>query len=406
MSRVASSLRAIAERPASWIAAGLFLPVIVVASALSRRTHTTGSPRLLWGPTPIISLKYWSAAMRNRGYESQTLVNGVYSINSRGDFDRTYQDFVPWLPGGALIRPYLAYIWALSRFDVFVSFFDGGLLASTAVASAEWPLLRLARKRVILMPYGSDIAVPEHLGPFRDVVLQDYPHLAERAAATRARVDRLSRWGDLVIRNIQPGYLPRHDVLWPTCLAIDTDQWVPTTEPSTNDGKVGCVRIAHSANHRRIKGTEAVIAAVDELRGEGLDVKLELLERVPNEVVRRTLADADIVVEQLICGYALAAIEGMAVGRPVVSNLSWLPDEIRTTSALRECPIVDASVETLVDRLRDLVTDPERRRALGRRSRDYVLRWHSYDAVGRQWSDLVEGVWSGDGRSPGAEDLA
>ena len=49
-------------------------PVLVLAAlvtrfdgALSRRR--VRRPRLVWGPVPIISIKYWSDSLRARGYE-------------------------------------------------------------------------------------------------------------------------------------------------------------------------------------------------------------------------------------------------------------------------------------------------------------------------------------------------
>jgi hypothetical protein len=47
------------------------------------------------------------------------------------------------------------------------------------------------------------------------------------------------------------------------------------------------------------------------------------------------------------------------------------------------------------DRLRELATDAERRRALGERSREFVLRHHSLDAVGSVWDAVFRHVWSG-----------
>ncbi len=53
----------------------------------------------------------------------------------------------------------------------------------------------------------------------------------------------------------------------------------------------------------------------------------------------------DIVAEQFLGGYALFAIEGMSAGKPVLSNISWMADDLR--EELGDCPIVDATPETL-----------------------------------------------------------
>jgi glycosyltransferase involved in cell wall biosynthesis len=337
-------------------------------------------------------LKYWSEAVRGRGYESTTLVNSVLPINRRGDFDRLIPEFAPRLPALRFLRPYVAALWALRTHDVFCFFFEGGVLAHTPLARVELPLLRLAGKRVVAGPYGTDIAVAGHLGPYEEVVLATYPDLRSRAAAIRARVDHVLRWASFVVKNVQPGYLPRWDLYWPTQLAIDTELWAPRGPTASRE----VVRVVHSPNHRRIKGTDALVAAVDELRAGGAPVELVLCERLPNEEVRRVVADADVVVDQLVCGYGIAAVEAFSAGKPVVTRLSWLAPELRSGRWFRDCPAVDASVENVRERLADLVADGDDRNARAAASREYALRYHSYDAVGGVWDAIFRHVWQGE----------
>ena len=144
----------------------------------------------------------------------------------------------------------------------------------------------------------------------------------------RRRVDHLSRHADAIVRNINPGYLPRWDVLWPNQFAIDVEAWAPAGEKGRADGRDGEVVVVHAPNHRALKGTEHVIAAVETLRGEGLQVRLDLLERRPNEEVRAALHGADILAEQFLAAYAMLAVEGLACGTPVMAHLSFLPSEV------------------------------------------------------------------------------
>jgi hypothetical protein len=363
-----------------------------VTAIVERFRGRRARPRILWGSTPIIMLKYWSEAVRRRGYESSTLVNSVLPINRRGDFDRLIAEFPPRSPQLRFLRSYVAALWALRAHDVFCFFLEGGVLAHTPLARLELPLLRLAGKRIVVGPYGTDIAVAGHLGPYEEVVLETYPELRSRAAEIRARVDHVVRWASFVVKNVQPGYLPRWDLYWPTQLAIDTEHWAPGE--STRDEAT--VRVVHSPNHRRIKGTDALVAAVDELRSQGSPVELVLCERMLNEEVRRAVIDADVVVDQLVCGYGIAAVEAFSAGKPVVTRLSWLPEELRGGPWFRDCPAVDASVHDVRDRLRELVDDPEQRNARAQASRDYALRYHSYDAVGAVWDGIFRHVWNGE----------
>jgi len=384
------TFRDVARRPAHLLASAVFaLPILVCAIlgrglSLGRRKRL---PRLVWGPVPIINIRYWSEALRRRGYQSTTLVYDVYAINDPGDFDRVGRSG-PLRP----LLPYTAFLWVLLHADVVNFFFDGGFLAPTALRSFECQLLKLAGKRIVMCPYGSDIAVPEHLGPFRAATVATYPHVVERAEATRRRVRYFCRWADFVIRNLQPGFLPRWDILWPTCVAIDEQLWAPNDEPAEPRDEVVVV---HSSNHSELKGTAVLAEAVERLRQLGVPLRLELYERVPNTVVRTAVRGCDVLADQFLAGYGLAAIEGMSSGKPVLSNLSWLDDDMREGTALRECPIVDSPPDRLEESLRRLALDPALRSRLGAAGRQYVLDHHSLAASGRVWEQIYARVWKG-----------
>lgn len=364
----------------------------------ARRWRGAG-PRLLWGPTPVIALRDWSAAMRALGYDSLTFARNVYDINRRDDFDVHRDRFLAGVPRADAARDFFAFAWALRHADVFLSYLNGGYLRGTLLERLEGPLLRVAGKKLIVFPYGSDIAVPGHLGVAEEALLQDYPAFAETGDVVRRRVLYFCRWADLVIRNYQYGFLPRADLLWPTMIAIDADHWHDRGASSGADGSDGPVTVVHAPNHRHVKGTQFLLDAVDRLRAEGLDVRLDLIERRPNEDVHRALVDCDVVAEQFVAGYALFAIEGMSAGKPVVSAMRSLAPDVRATPEIRACPIVDSATGDLADNLRELVTDPIRRAQLGAEGRRFVLAHHAREPVGRIWAELIDRVWRG---SPGA----
>lgn len=375
-------------------------PILAVASVLGRRVtarrRRTGLlPRLAWGPTPIISIRNWSRGMRALGYESTTLVWNVYPIHQRIDFDLLRDDFGLRTRLFELWRDYAPFVWVLRNADIVLTFFDGGFLQNTPYRWLELPILRLAGKTVIVSPYGADVAVRGYLAGWEQAMAVDYPELVARSDTTRARVDWFSRHADVTVRNINPGYLPRVDVLWPNQYALDPAEFSPGMK-SGADGRDGRVSVVHAPNHRRIKGTDDLLRAIETLSEEGLNIHLVLLERRPNHDVRDALRHADIVAEQFLVGYGLLAVEGMASGAAVISNVGWLPDEIRSHPAIKESPIVDATTDTLTDRLRELVLDPERRERLGSLGREYVLRWHADAAAAHTWQGIVDAVWKGE----------
>src|SRR5256885_5121955 len=131
----------------------------------------------------------------------------------------------------------------------------------------------------------------------------------------------------------------------------------------------------HAPSSRARKGTEHVVAACAEL-----NVDLEIVEGLDHREAFERYRRADVIVDQLNAGwYGVFAIEAMALGKPVVT---FLHDEAvrRTEEAFGvKVPIVSATKETLVDRLRELAAAPEERRRLGAEGRAYVERVHDVD---------------------------
>lgn len=377
----------------------LFLAAVAARPGTSRRRTSGAKPRLVYGPVPVISIKFMREAMARRGYEARTIVHDVYAIHEPADFDevlaRPGASF-PVRAARALLGPYVVFTRALFRFDVFHVFFDGGFLLTTPLRLFEVQLLHVAGKKVVAMPYGSDVAAPSHMHSLtlRNALAANYPHLARTEADTLRRIRYFSERADFVVACIMHlETLPRWDLLTTHYYPIDTEAWQPV-EPAERSG---AVTVVHAPNHRALKGTEFLVAACEELAREGVPVELRLLEGLPNREVKRVLAESDILAEQFIIGYALTAIEAMSLGKPVLSNLhdNYYYEAFRLYTGLDECPIIDTPIDRIKENLRALVEDPERRRALGAAGRRYVERFHSYESAGQMWEAIYGHIWHG-----------
>lgn len=373
------------------------------ASRTRRRRKAGAPPRLLYGVTPLISLKYMSEAMRRRGYETHTYVSGVAAINESSDFDASVDDLFGAGPIATktriLLGPYVALCRALRRGDVFHYFFDGGYLSPTPARFVEARLLHLAGKKLVVMPYGGDVAVPSrfHSAVWRAAFVDDYPELADpaRERETERRIEHFTAHADFVVAClVHFETLPRWDLLTTHYYPIDTEAWQPPAETPSHDG---ALVVFHSSNHRGVKGTDRLIRACRELVDEGVDIELVLAEGLPNRRVRELAERCHVVAEQFVLGYALAAMEGMALGKPVVSNLTdgWYYEAFREHTGLDECPIISTSVEDLKETLRTLAGDASLRERLGTAGRRYVVAHHGYEPVADMWEAVYAAVWHG-----------
>ena len=377
----------------------IFIIVGVTGAIYVRFFKSNEKKRIVWGSTPIINNYYWSKAMKNIGYQSECFTYDFFrSINKRSDWDRIIDEEYKWLP--LFIRPYIAFNDSLFKYDIFVIPFSGYFIGHTLMKNFQSFLFKLANKKVIVIPYGSDSYV------YRDVrssslihgLLMSYPEAARKQESIAADVVYWVKNADCVIPGIMgaDGF-GRWDLLIPSTLFIDIDLWQQSNKKNFADGINSEVVIAHAPNHRGFKGSEFIIDAVNQLKSEGLKIEFQLIERMQNNQVRQKLeTEVDILVEQIIAtGHALNALEGMASGLPTISNLEdetyILP--LRRWSYFNECPLVSATPENLVDVLRKLVTRPELRHQIGQASRKYVEKYHGLDSAQYMFTNVIDYVY-------------
>ena len=144
------------------------------------------------------------------------------------------------------------------------------------------------------------------------------------------------------------------------------------------------VRIVHAPSNTESKGTDYVIEACKEL-----PVDLDVVHGVRNEEALERYKQADIVVDQLLRDWhGIFTIEGMALGKPVVTSLD--EDAVRQTeeSLGVHVPIVRATKDDLVEKLRPLVESFEERKRLGQLGRAYVEEVHDVERMTDRLLDI------------------
>jgi hypothetical protein len=380
-----------------WLVLPLFVLFSYLSALLARViSKPNNNRRLVWGSAPIINYSYWSRAMRDAGYSSDTFTTDYYSsINKRDDWDRILSENYCGVP--YLLKPFVAFIHSLFSYDIFIISFDGFFLGSTPLAYFQASILKLAGKKIIVIPYGGDSYIYRRIRSIGTLhgLLMSYPMAARNQRKISRDVDYWCANADVLIHGFMAvdGF-GRWDIHVPSPLSIDLNSWLPSIKTNNTDGINGTVVVTHAPNHRGFKGTEFILEAVCALQNEGLKIELKLLERIQNTEVKRILReDTDILVEQLIVtGHGINGLEGLASGLPVISNLeddSYVMP-IRRWSYFNECPLVSASPETLVDVLRKLVTRPELRQQLGKASRAYAEKYHGLDSAQYLFTSVID----------------
>lgn len=206
--------------------------------------------------------------------------------------------------------------------------------------------------------------------------------------------------------NINPNV---HEV--PEFYCLDPNIWHPDIDIPDNymlPSLPGGVRLYHAVGNRtertrkdgvNIKSSHVYVPLVDKLKSEGLDVELIEPVGVPNKEVRFLQVQSDIFLDMLTVGWFGAnAREAMMLGKPVICFLrpEWLESLRREIpDYANELPVISATPETVEFILRELIDNPEKRKAVGEQGRQFSLKWHSGDSAAKHfdyvYSQLILG---------------
>lgn len=201
-----------------------------------------------------------------------------------------------------------------------------------------------------------------------------------------------------------------HEV--PEFYCLNADFWnpdiaVPAQFKLKNDSDI--IYVYHAVGNKRdrtkengvnIKSTHVYLPLIKKFQDEGLKIELISPDGVPNKDIRYYQVQADIFLDMLSYGwYGATAREAMMLAKPVICYIrpEWL-DSLR--EELPECadelPIISALPETVEDILRDLILHPEKRLEIGRKSREFCLKWHSDHIAAQRFDTIYNRLLRGD----------
>jgi glycosyltransferase involved in cell wall biosynthesis len=358
----------------------LFVPLLIV-TALSRLAERPIDVGL--GPLPSINSRGHKKCLERYGYRAETFVYHTRYLTS--DFDVSFQKYLPRALG-----PYAAYAFCLFRYKCLYTYFTGGPLGfTTLLARCEPYLLRLAGIRTVIMPFGADVHELTRTKSLLmvDAYSKDYPGFRHDRARTASLIDVWTHGADHIISGCDwVDFMYYWDTLMLSHLAVDTDAL--DAAPAALHQPEGPLLFLHAPNHRNLKGTGQIVKAVDALRARGLAIELSIVESVPNSQMPDLIRAADVVIDQLVVGwYAMFALEAMALGKPVICYVRPDLRDLYVGADLiepGELPLIEASAGSIEDILMQVASMPRPAlRALGLRSRAFVEKHHSIEAVGR-----------------------
>lgn len=267
---------------------------------------------------------------------------------------------------------------AISHYDVFHFFWGVSLLDFWRFYGIDLPVLRALGKKIVVHFRGSDIINLKYY-------TESDPGQDSKSTELQKRKVRYWRRFAHKVLVSTPNLL---DAAGPgACVVpqvIDVDYWRNTEQYSSTS----TIRIVHAPTRRAIKGTDAVIRVIENLRKSGLPLELCLLEGTPYHQIKDEMARADIGIDQLRLGwYGKVAVEFMALGKPVISYI----DPIFRSYA-DGLPIISANEHTLEQVLSELVNNVAWQRRLGEAGVAYAAAHHDVRLIASRLLELYDSI--------------
>ncbi len=282
-------------------------------------------------------------------------------------------------------------LWATAFHDVFIFTYGQSFLRN-----CDLPLLRLCRRKIIFVYFGSDSRPPYLDGAVQ--LCTPAPSVEElllRTERQKRSIRRTERYADVVINNPLGGHFhQRPFVSWfQVGFPIRPLPATPVACDAGGHSTPGAVRILHAPSHPLAKGTPQICEAIENLRGRGHEIDFIEVTGRPNCEVLEELARCDFVIDQVYCDTPMAgfAAEAALLGKPAVVGgyggpqfARWIPASLMPPTLYCHPDALEASIERLI-------VDVQYRRQLGRDARNFAIREWAPTAVAGRFLRLIDG---------------
>jgi glycosyltransferase involved in cell wall biosynthesis len=320
-----------------------------------------------------------------------------YDLDIALRFPRMYRNFF-----GQLLLIYGFFFWALYKFDVFIMPFRNRLLDRTGFLMCfEFQLLHMARKKIILNPYGGDIQFSEvwktsDNKAFKTLYLawESDPYYSNVSSNKTLKNTRYcQQYADALIIAIDwPDYLEESEFNYLHMRCVPKISDIFSKSASKND----LFTIFHATNHAHFKGTKYLEKAVLEINKNGKICELIIFKDKAHNNVLKGIQNADVVFDQILLGaYGRLAIEAMSLGKPVIC---YLREDLKKLYKIwDECPIINANIDNIKEKILELMKmSNEGREIIGQKSIEYVHKYHSPEYVGERLHQIIQKVVNND----------
>ncbi|MCL6415803.1 glycosyltransferase [Aestuariirhabdus sp. Z084] len=284
------------------------------------------------------------------------------------------------------------FFYAVNKFDVYNFYFSSTLLPF----SLDLPILRMLGKKVVMIYCGSEVRLVEverSRNEFWSIIEPELKSTLDDVVYDKYKKIRMIWQGFWCHKLLAPRNLYDHVVGFVPKKKIVSDLWVHNLSSYRNPVSVGSdkegslLRIVHIPSSPRVKGTHYFRSAVAELKSEGYCFDYKEVTNVSHFEAMSQLAEADIVLDQLLIGgFGSLSVEAMSYGKPVVC---YLIDSVKSQH-YADCPIVNANIFSVKDRIKELIVNDKLRMDLGKKGKAYSDKYFNFVQINESMLSLYQ----------------
>ena len=338
--------------------------------------------KILHAPSEIAGqMGILTSILRKLGYQAKSVNFFISQYDTKCDIElnikpnTSKRSMAFWL---GVMKMFIFFLKSLN-FDIYHFHYGRTLLPYYL----DLPILSALGKKIIFHFHGSDIRNKETLYKRIDWHGKDFYQVNERRQNLCLKMAK--KYADRIIVSTPDllEFVPTKKVVYlPVAIGFDE---LPKPE---KDQLHATITVVHSPSSRQIKGTEIILAVIQEIQKSNKDIYFKLIENATHNEVIRYLQKSDLLIDQLLIGwYGKTAIEMMALGKPVVCFIRkdlmvYHPD----------LPIVNTEINNLSNVLRTLIDNVPLIKEIGHRSKIYAQKVHEAKVVGRRLAAVYESL--------------
>lgn len=257
----------------------------------------------------------------------------------------------------------------MSFFDIFHFHYNSSILQNFA----DLPLIKAKGKKMFMHHWGNDVR-------FHDKARINNPYVYTGDSPPNSVIHEKLLTASKYIREaivqdheVLPYVVPYYEKVHVLPIAIDLAQFTPAFPSPANPRPL----ILHAPTNPAFKGTAPIEQAIEKLK-ERYDFRYRRVQQLNHLQAVQLYREADIIIDQILCGsYGLLSVEAMAFGKPV---LTYVRDDLVPLFPA-ELPIINTNPDTIHEKIKELLENPELRYQAGVRGRIYAEKYHARDVV-------------------------